>query len=149
MKIQAPDLTKRPPRSPRVRLGGFALLPRMLDKGRAAIAGTAGDYKYACPLDQQFLEFAGINPDSLREQLGTGKGDGEILAWIKSNARHPRTDSEILAWSAYQDARVPGDIELREFFHGVHKAIAPHRTDVVTWFDLLDLDDYVSYGGKA
>ena len=31
----APDLTQRPPRSPRVRLGGFVILPRMLDKGRA------------------------------------------------------------------------------------------------------------------
>ncbi len=34
--ISAPDLTQRPPRSPRVRLGGLVLLPRMLDKGRAA-----------------------------------------------------------------------------------------------------------------
>jgi Domain of unknown function (DUF5069) len=32
-KIFALDLTKRPPRSPRLRLGGYALLPRMLDKG--------------------------------------------------------------------------------------------------------------------
>jgi hypothetical protein len=27
------DLTQRPPRSMRVRLGGFVLLPRILDKG--------------------------------------------------------------------------------------------------------------------
>jgi hypothetical protein len=33
------DLTLRPPRSPRIRLGGFAILARMLDKGRATIAG--------------------------------------------------------------------------------------------------------------
>jgi hypothetical protein len=26
---------------------------------------------------------------------------------------------------------------------------APKRTDIVTWFDLLDVDDYVSFGGKA
>jgi hypothetical protein len=148
MNIQAPDLTKRPPRSPRVRLGGYAILPRVLDKGRAAVAGTAGEYKYACPLDQQFLEFAGVNPDALREQLGAGKGDGDILNWIKSNARHPRTEPEIIAWSCYQDHRVPGAVELREFFHGIHKQIAPHRSDIATWFDLLDLDDYVSYGGK-
>jgi hypothetical protein len=31
----------------------------------------------------------------------------------------------------------------------MHKAGAPKRTDIVTWFDLLDLDDYVSFGGKA
>jgi hypothetical protein len=31
-KIFALDLTKRPPRSPHLRLGGYALLPGMLDK---------------------------------------------------------------------------------------------------------------------
>ena len=33
------DLTQRPPRSMRARLGGFVLLPRILDKGRAKLAG--------------------------------------------------------------------------------------------------------------
>jgi hypothetical protein len=27
--------------------------------------------------------------------------------------------------------------------------VGPNREDIVTWFDLLDLDDYVSFGGKA
>ena len=45
----APDLTQRPPRSPRVRLGGYVILPRMLDKGRATVAGKHGEYHYACP----------------------------------------------------------------------------------------------------
>ena len=47
------DLTQHPPRSPRVRLGGYATLPRMLDKGRATIAGKNGEYHYNCPLDQR------------------------------------------------------------------------------------------------
>src|SRR5258706_14382301 len=91
------DLTQRPPRSPRVRLGGYAILPRMLDKGRATIAGKNGEYHYACPLDQRFLEFTGINSDSLKEQLAAGKGDWEILAWIQKHAKHKRTDPEIAA----------------------------------------------------
>ena len=37
MAVQALDLTQRAPRSPRVRLGGYVILPRMLDKGRATI----------------------------------------------------------------------------------------------------------------
>jgi hypothetical protein len=49
-KISAPDLTKRAPRSPRCRLGGYALLPRMLDKGRAEIAWTNGEFPFNCPL---------------------------------------------------------------------------------------------------
>jgi len=41
----APNLAQRPPRSPRVRLGGYVVLPRILDKGRADLAGTAGEFK--------------------------------------------------------------------------------------------------------
>ena len=40
-----PNLTQRAPRSPRVRLGGYVLLARILDKGRAEISGIAGEYK--------------------------------------------------------------------------------------------------------
>jgi hypothetical protein len=149
MTLNAPDLTKQPPRSPRVRLGGYAILPRMLDKGRATIAGKQGEYIFACPLDQRFLDFAGINPKALKKQLAAGKGDGEILDWIHANGKHQRTDSEIAAWSAYSEQRVPGDPESREYFNGLQAKAAPKREDIATWFDLLDVDDYVSFGGKA
>ena len=33
----AKDLSKEPPRSPRIRVGGFAILARMADKGRASL----------------------------------------------------------------------------------------------------------------
>jgi hypothetical protein len=143
------DLTQRPPRSPRVRLGGYAILPRMLDKGRATLAGKQGEFKYACPLDQEFLTFTGTNSQRLLEQLGAGKGDGEILEWIKANATIKREPCEIEAWSCYQDRRAPGEVEKRGFFHELHQEYGATRADIVTWFDLLDLDDHVSYGGKA
>ncbi len=145
----APDLTKQPPRSPRVRLGGFVILPRMLDKGRATIAGTAGEYKYACPLDQQLLQFAGIDPEALRQQLAAGKGDGEILEWVLAHSSTKPTAAHIAAWAALQEQRAPAEPGSRAFFNDVHTKIAPQRTDLSTWFDLLDLDDYVSFGGKA
>ena len=144
----APDLTQRPPRSPRVRLGGYAILPRMLDKGRATIAGKHGEYHYDCPTDQRFLGFVGIDAKALKKQLAAGKGDGEILEWIQKNARIKRTDSEIAAWSAHCEQRAPSDTESREWFHGEHAKLAPKREDIATWFDLLDLDDHVTFGGK-
>jgi hypothetical protein len=143
------DLTQRPPRSMRTRLGGYALLPRMLDKGRAELAGKLGEYKYACPLDQQFLTFVGIDAAALKEQLAAGKGDGEILDWIEHTATLRRLPFEIEAWSEWHSTRVPTSIEMRAFFHDLQKAAGPDRTDIGTWADLLDLDDYVSYGGKA
>ena len=76
----APDLTKRPPRSPRVRLGGFVVLARILDKGRAELAGTAGEFKYNNPGDYHWFRFTGITPEALKAELATGKGDGEMLS---------------------------------------------------------------------
>jgi hypothetical protein len=144
----APDLTQRPPRSPRSRLGGYVILPRMLDKGRALLAGKIGEYHFACPLDQRFLEFAGLDPEALKQQLAAGKSDGEILAWVRENAKHKHTEPELMAWSAFQEHRAPADPESREFFQGLHAKLAPKRDDIATWFDLLDLDDYVTFGGQ-
>jgi hypothetical protein len=149
MAIQAPDLTKQAPRSPRVHLGGYALLPRMLDKGRATINGTNGEYHYNCPLDQRFVNFTGIDPEALKRELEAGKGDGEILEWAQANAKNKRTESEILAWSVYQEQRAPDNTEGREYFNNIHKKVGPNREDIISWADLLDMDDYVSFGGKA
>lgn len=143
------DLTQRPPRSPRVRLGGYAILPRMLDKGRATVAGKHGEYHFACPLDQRFLDFVGIDAGAVKKHLAAGKGDGEILEWIQKTAKHKHTDAEISAWSEFAERRVPTDAESRRYFNELQEKAAPKREDVATWFDLLDLDDYVSFGGKA
>jgi hypothetical protein len=148
--IAAADLTKRPPRSPRQRLGGYALLPRMLDKGRAEIAGKNGEYHYNCPLDQHFVNFTGIDPGALREQLASGKGDGEILAWVSETAQHKRTPWQIDQWSDYMERRVPeSDAETRQYFGEMLGKLSETREDIKTWADLLDLDDYVTFGGKA
>ena len=149
MAIQSLDLTKQPPRSPRVRLGGYVILARCLDKGRATINGKNGEYHYACPLDQHFLEFAGVDPEAMKKEIAAGKGDGEISEWIQANGKNKRTASEIAAWAAYQDQRAPSDPEGREYLNGLHAKIAPKREDISTWFDILDVDDFVSYGGKA
>jgi len=143
------DLTQRPPRSPRARLGGFVILPRMLDKGRALIAGTIGEYKYACPLDQRFIDFAGIDPEALKEQLTEGKGDGEILTWVTEHSKTKPNELAIFNWSQWAERRVPADIESRQHFNEMQGKLAPAREDVVTWFDMLDVDDYVTFGGKA
>jgi hypothetical protein len=121
----------------------------MLDKGRAVVAGKNGEYNYACPLDQRFLEFAGIDPQQLKTQIAAGKGDGEILEWIESHRKNKHTEAEVAAWSALAEQRVPGDVESRTFFNELHQKSAPKREDIRTWFDLLDVDDYVSFGGKA
>ena len=146
----APNLTQRPPRSPRVRLGGYVTLPRILDKGRADLAGMAGEYKYNNPIDRHWFNFTGITPDALKAELASGKGDGEMLAWIEQNAPHKRAPWEVQQWSAYHNERSPdGDVETLEFFTRIVSGLSQTREDVKTWFDYLDLDDHVTFGGKA
>jgi hypothetical protein len=150
VKYSSPDLTQHPPRSPRLRLGGYVLLPRILDKGRAALAGKLGEFHYAGKgMDRHFFNFVGLDHESLTKELAKGASDSEVLAWVHANARHQRQPWEIAAWSEYHVRRVPdSDNEtLLEFADNVKKFTAT-REDINTWFDLIDIDDYCTFGGK-
>src|ERR1700693_4180947 len=144
------ELTQRPPRSVRVRLGNYVVLARMLDKGRATLAGKNGEYIYNSPTDQRLVQFLGFDPDALLKELATHKGDGEILEWVQSHSKTPRAPWEIEAWSAYFEKRGPdSDAETLELFAEFVGKFSKTREDIKTWFDVLELDDYVSFGGKA
>lgn len=147
--LSAPDLTRHPPRSPRVRLGGYAHLPRMIDKARASLIGKNGDFHYNCPIDQMFFGFTGLNPDAFLAQVKAGSTDGELLAYVNENAKPKRQLHEVVAWSQWYESLSPTKVQQREYFNEVLKKIAPAREDVMTWCDWLDLDDFVTYGGKA
>jgi len=145
------DLTQRPPRSQRVRLGGYVMLPRILDKGRAQLAGKIGEYRYGSKsMDRHFFAFTGIDPVALQVELASGKGDGEILAWVEANAKPSRSPWEITAWSEHHLHRGPdSDAEtLADFAEAVGR-FTTTREDIKTWFDLLDLDDHCTFGGLA
>ena len=145
------DLTQRPPRSPRVRLGGYVLLPRILDKGRATLAGKLGEYHYGGKgMDRHFFNFVGLDHEALKAELAKGVGDWEVLAWVQANAKHPRQPWEIAAWSEYHLRRTPdSDHETLTHFADEVKKFSATREDINTWFDLLDLDDHCSFGGGA
>jgi len=144
------NLAERSPRSPRVRLGGFVLLPRLLDKCRAEIAGTSGDYHYNCPLDQRFFAFTGLDHELLKAEVDKGGGDGAVLNWILANMPNKITDYQIAQWSTYREAAVPADNESRQYISDqIAASGGADRDDLGTWFDFLDFDDYVTFGGRA
>jgi hypothetical protein len=148
VKLSNPDLTQHPPRSPRVSLGGYVHLPRLLDKARATGAGKNGEYHYNCPLDRQFFDFTGIDHDALLAEAKAGKSDSEMLAWVRSKTK--RIPAEIAAWSCWLDRHGPGGAEGHEWLAGVVKGDGgKDRDDIRSFADLLDLDDYVTFGGKG
>lgn len=145
------DLTQAPPRSPRVRLGGFVHLPRLIDKARAAAADKLGVYVYGTKslLDQQFFNVTRISPEALLAKVGDGSGDWAILQWIQENARKPMQDFQIQAWSQWLET-LPGlSPQARAWFAEFSQSLEPARPDVSTLFEYLDLDDFVRFGGQA
>mgnify|MGYP000263819104 CR=1 FL=1 len=147
VNLSSPNLTEHPPRSVRARLGGFAHLPRLLDKARAEVAGKSGDYHYNCPLDERFFAFTGIHPDAMLAEIKSGKTDVQMLDWVNAHAKRPL--HEIIAWSSWLEQHGPGDEEGHMWMASVLKKHGSVREDIRSFADLLDLDDYLSYGGKA
>ena len=144
------DLTQRPPRSFRVRLGNYVILARMLDKGRATLARKNGEYKYNSGTDQHLVRFLGFDPKALLKELAAGKGDGEILGWLQSHSKIPRGPWEIEAWSAYMEKRGPdSDAETLKLFAEFVAKFSKTREDIKTWFEAIELDHYVSFAGRA
>src|SRR5207247_11395389 len=90
------------------------------------------------------------DPEALLKELAAGKGDGEILGWVQAHSKIPRAPWEIEAWSAYMEQRGPDSDG--ETLAGFAEYVGQHsktREDIKTWFDAIELDDYVSFGGKA
>jgi len=149
VSYQNPDLTQHPPRSPRVRLGGYLMLPRSLDKVRAKIGGKLGEYAFPNPMDKHLLHFAGIDADAFFNAVKSGKSDTEMLGWIKENSTTKRTDWEIAAWSNWLENLTPGNARRHGLFAERITKYAPDRNDIHTVIEWLDVDDYVTFGGKA
>jgi len=136
----ARDLTKVAPRSPRVRIGGYAILARMADKGRAFLNGTAGEYHFDCPVDNMLFGFKGVTGAEARPLLASGASDEQIAAWLDKHGT-PKTAAEVKAWSDSVEASRPyHDPESKEWFAGecARLGLKPETT---TLFDYLEADD--------
>jgi hypothetical protein len=131
-------------------LGNYVVLARMLDKGRATLAGKNGEYIYNSPTDQHLVKFLGFDPKALLKKLASGKGDGEMLQWVEAHSKTPRSPWEIEAWSAFMEKRATdSDAETLAFFAESLGRLSKTREDIKTFFEFGELDDYVSFGGKA
>jgi hypothetical protein len=75
MMTKAKDLTQEPALSPRIRIGAYALLARMADKGRATLNGTAGEYHFDCPVDNMLFGFKGVKGAEVKPLLASGASD--------------------------------------------------------------------------
>lgn len=132
------DLTKTYPRSVHEKMLGIVQLARTIDKGKAKAYGNPGDYNYDCPMDKALFEFLGMNGDELLEVIKNAKSDAEIEAYAKPFVE--RKSAEIERWNHEWVTHKPEGPSF-EYFLKLRSEIAPDRTDVTSWADLLDLDE--------
>ncbi len=138
------DLTKQAPHSPRERIGGFAIACRAVDKCRASLAGTLGEYHYDCPLDNQLFSFKGITGDQFTTAVKAANNYDEVGTWLLANGT-AKTGPEIEDWSDDQEAdSLMNNPEKRAYFVEAYQKLGLNP-DKTTTFDWLEADDRFSF----
>src|ERR671937_952919 len=113
--VTGKDLSKEFPRSPRIRVGGYAILGRTIDKCRALVAGNIGEYHFDCPLDNMLFGFKGIKGADFKAQIENGASDQQMAEWLDQSGER-KTPEEIKRWGEeVEAASLYNDPEKREF----------------------------------
>lgn len=136
------DLAEAYPASPRERLAGYVIAKRTLDKCRATLAGSNGEYHFDCPLDNVFFDFVEIAVDDFKAFVATGASDDAVAVWVEANAKK-RAAREIIAWNNLMRSTRLCDmpIELQEFLEGYIPKYIPEGKIVYVWFDVYDIEE--------
>lgn len=133
------DLTKSYPRSVHEELFGVVQIARAIDKGKGQARGNIGEYHYNCPMDKAVFEFLGIDHEALLNVIKNAKSDAEIEAYVKPFVEK-KSPVEIEEWNREWVTHKPEGDSLKYFLE-LRSSLAPDRTDVTSWADLLDLDE--------
>jgi hypothetical protein len=142
------DLTKQAPHSPRERIAGFAIASRAVDKCRASLAGTPGEYHYDCPLDNMLFSFKGINGEQFKAAVQASKNYEDVGMWLQTNGIK-KTPVEIKDWSDEMEAgSMMKNPEKRAYFieNCSKLGLNPEKS---TTFDWLEADDRASFKSKT
>ena len=136
------DLTKSYPRSPKEKMAGLVSLGRMTDKARAFNEGHLGEYHYDCPHDKPVLAFLGIDAATFAAKVAELKDDEAIERWVNVSLLPKKTAADIAAFNEERaNWRPDPGTPSADYFAELREQVAPGRPEIVTWFDLLDLDE--------
>jgi Domain of unknown function (DUF5069) len=136
------DLTKTYPRSVHQKLAGIVQIGRTADKARAYKAGTVGEYDYNCVMDRAVFGFLGIHDHEAFAETASRLDDAALETLLRERYLSKKTPAEIERWNAQWVTHGPeAGTDAYDFFIELRTKVAPHRSDVTSWADLLDLDE--------
>ena len=142
LQLLAQDLSKEYPRSPRALLGGFVLAARALDKCRAMVAGTGGEYHFDCPLDRMFFDFAKIDSAAFRSKVEAGATDADMDAWVRAHSA-VKSPEDVIVWNnKLRFTRICDlPVELQVYMEEYIPRCVPRNRPVYVFFDVYDLEE--------
>jgi hypothetical protein len=133
------DLTTSYPRSVHDKVFGLVQIGRTIDKGKATAIGKEGEYHYNCSMDQAVFGFLGIDHEKMLDVIKNAKSDADIESYVKGFV-DKKSPQEIETWNKEWVTTKPTGDSLNYFLE-LRNQLAPDRTDVVSWADLLDIDE--------
>ncbi len=135
-------MEKLRPRSPYEKLGGYVHLPRLIDKARLHRKGLLNGYNYkTVGFDKHLLAFLKLDGDAFEEVANLLDEDEKILTWVRE---HSTTNDEkaIAHWNEEMIKRHPDTAAKRaRFNHFLKEAGGAGRSDIRTYFDLIEFDE--------
>jgi Domain of unknown function (DUF5069) len=132
------------PRSVHEKYLGIVQLARTIDKAKMVGNGTIGEYRYNCPMDQSLFTEFGLDAKMLSKAVAQDAQNGgsasAVEAYVKPLVQN-RSALDIERFNRDTLGRKPTGESLTAF-NELRAKIAPDRTDVTTWPDLLDIDEH-------
>lgn len=130
------DLSKAPPRGPKLQLDGLAMLPRTIDKLRATLpGGNPGVYKIE-GFSKRLLDTIAVSEDDLRDAVRDAKSDDDVVEWLRDHA----DTSKYEEFTQYISKRSLDDVKDKAAFMERYP-ILKRRPDIYYLADMLEADD--------
>ena len=131
------------PRSPKDSVGGIVYFGRMIDKIRLMAAGELHPELHANlgkGFDERAVSFLGVGYEALRERVGLGGADGEVLEWCFPNGTRP-TEEPIEVWNGFMLKRGWNDEMTEILVRRKKEGGFEGREDMQTLFQYIDADE--------
>lgn len=132
------------PRSGREPLGGVVFLPRTIDKMRAYINGTVGEYNVGQThrgISDYTYALFGVTVAQFEQAVRENPTDDGVLAWLYRYGKRP-TEQEIDQYNRTVLSLGPQNEQgMAALRARLEKLGFADRTDVATFLDLHDLEE--------
>lgn len=135
-----------PIRSPYDMVSGIVLVARLIDKARLNAEGNLPEGYHVGVIagnrtfDDRFCRFIDVSYEEFAASVLQGGSDDVILERCLAIGRRPDAE-QIEIWNGFMTKRGWRDSGTPSFIRGKEEAGLSHREDLVTFFDLMDVEE--------